>query len=516
MRSWTIALALLVCACGDREDFDGSEDTDLDPVADVDDGSLIPEVGETLRPMRTEHSLSEAFADEDEISAPDYDRLRGDKVRESKRDGWVLRSSGESDAGSRSRRGGGGLVTRLESAAPSSAAPPHELAMDDATVAYEVAASGRESKRGPTLDVPYVAQASPLKAGTTDDNEAFGEYLEFLATWTDRAGMAGQYIRTDVHEREYIRVVDADGTPLPGARVRVAGDGAILQSGATYGDGTVPFYPRLSLDGTSRSAPRDGYAVEVTYQGERQVLPWDADVPLVVQLERDVPMEAAVPMDVVFLIDTTGSMSDEIARIKSTLLSVTQQLQSQERPVELRYGAVLYRDIGDEYVTKRHAFTKDIQSFDSALQGIQANGGGDGPESLNQGMAEAVHAMEWRHNSAKLVFLVADAPPHMDYQGDVPYAQTAMAAVDKGIRVHTVAASGLDSYGGVGSLVYRQTAQLTQGKFIFIEYGSTAASAASHGVTGPVKSNNLDDIIYEQVQAELQGWRQPGALVASR
>jgi hypothetical protein len=125
------------------------------------------------------------------------------------------------------------------------------------------------------------------------------------------------------------------------------------------------------------------------------------------------------------------------------------------------------------------------------------------PESMNQGLAEAVGSLEWRDGVAKVAFVIADAPPHTDYQSDTSYSRSTAAALHKGIRIHTVAASGLDD---LGSLVFRQVAQLTRGKFIFIEYGSTAASAADHGVTGRVSSNNLDDILYEQIRSEIQGW----------
>jgi hypothetical protein len=102
------------------------------------------------------------------------------------------------------------------------------------------------------------------------------------------------------------------------------------------------------------------------------------------------------------------------------------------------------------------------------------------------------------------MFLIADAPPHMDYAGDVPYGQSLRAAVGKGIRVHSVAASGLPA---VGSLVFRQIAQFTRGKFIFIEYGGdVAASGAKHGVEGAAKSNNLDDILFEQIRDEVARW----------
>ena len=89
----------------------------------------------------------------------------------------------------------------------------------------------------------------------------------------------------------------------------------------------------------------------------------------------------------------------------------------------------------------------------------------------------------------------------------------AAAAAHRGIRVHTVAASGLDDR---GSYAFRQIAQLTRGQFIYIEYGSAAASAADHGVRGPTSSNNLDDILYGRIRAEIDGYGKDGAEVVVR
>ena len=286
-----------------------------------------------------------------------------------------------------------------------------------------------------------------------------------------------------------------------------AESGQLLWTGHTYGDGRAPFYPSLYAD----SPESRSWLVQAEHQGVVQSLTWDGG-----EDELSITLDAAVTgplaIDVCFVIDTTGSMSDEIDRIKQTLLSVTDQLRGGQE-VELRYGAVLYRDLGDEYLTKQHPFTDDLLAFNDALQGIQANGGGDQPESLNQGLAVATSAMEWREGAAKVAFLIADAPPHMDYQDDRTYDRSALAALHSGIRVHTVAASGLDD---TGSMVFRQVAQLSRGQFIFIEYGSTAASAADHGVTGPVASNNLDDIIKAQIQSEIQGWGRPARELAQR
>jgi hypothetical protein len=356
------------------------------------------------------------------------------------------------------------------------------------------------------------AGAAPLRAGSTDDNADYEKFLAFLAEWGDREGAPGNYQLLDVADRRHVRVVNDAGRPVPAAEVRIVDEAAdrILLSGTTYGDGRVPFYPHVTESQEASLpvsfSPDKSLVVEVSRSGARRLVRWNGlEEELVVKLDVAEPVEEPIRLDVLLLIDTTGSMSDEIERIKASLLGMTAKLRSLEREFDLRYAAVLYRDIGDEYVTKSHPFTGDIEGFDRALKGIRADGGGDGPESLNQGLAEAVGRANWREGAAKVAFLIADAPPHMDYPGDVPYGESLQAALAAGIRIHSVAASGLDQY-EVGALVFRQIAQFTRGKFIFIEYGTPAESAARHGVTGEVKSNNLDDILFEQLREEVARW----------
>lgn len=379
--------------------------------------------------------------------------------------------------------------------------------------------SGRPARRA-TLESeaaahePSDADRTPLRAASSDDNADFAAFLDYLTQTQGRQDLNGFWESIDVHDRRFVRAVTAGGKPVPGAEVLVLDESRdqVIGRGATYGDGRVPFYPSAAASPESLAAASDSgeaaarkWVVQVRYGDAVRRVDWDGSgEELAVTLD-DVTVELdPVRLDVVFLIDTTGSMGDEIARIKGSLLDVTGKLRSLEREFDLRYGAVLYRDLGDDYVTKAHPFTGDIEAFDRALADVQANGGGDGPESLNQGLAVAIDAMDWRRDAAKVVFLIADAQPHMDYEGDVSYATSARAALARGIRVHSVAASGL---GDAGTVAFRQIAQLTRGKFIFIEYGgSTAATAASHGVTGKVEPNNLADIIYEQIREEVASW----------
>ena len=73
-------------------------------------------------------------------------------------------------------------------------------------------------------------------------------------------------------------------------------------------------------------------------------------------------------------------------------------------------------------------------------KGYQAQGGGDTPESVNQALHEAVTRLDWTRSQDvyKVVFLVGDAPPHMDYAQEVQYPQTLTLARERGIVVNTV------------------------------------------------------------------------------
>ena len=349
------------------------------------------------------------------------------------------------------------------------------------------------------MDAPARVSHTPLRAGSTDDNADVDAFLAFLGTWTDRRDFAGRWAPMDVREGTAVRVVDAGGVPANGVSVRLERGGRTVSQGQTYGDGEVHVFPYLN------HAEAEGELSVVVGEGPQATrLPWTGE-DLAITLDSAQPALAAVPVDVAVVLDTTGSMADELDRIKGTLLKVTERLQELGRPVDLRLGGVLYRDRGDAYVTQPLPFTAEASSFAASVRAASAGGGGDGPESLNAALHSAVHDLSWRPGAARVAFLIADAPPHMDYAQDIPYSTSAQAALAGGIRVHTVAASGLDD---VGSLVFRQVAQLTRGKFIFIEYGSMEVSAADHGVDGrQLPSNNLDDILYEQIRAEVQGFR---------
>jgi len=145
-------------------------------------------------------------------------------------------------------------------------------------------------------------------------------------------------------------------------------------------------------------------------------------------------------IDVVFVLDTTGSMTGLIDAAKEKIWSIASSMASAQPTPLIRIGLVGYRDRGDAYVTRVVDLSSDIDSTYAALMQFTAAGGGDTPESVNQALYDAVHRMAWSTdaNAYKVIFLVGDAPPHMDYPDDVKYPQTLAAAADKGIVVNTI------------------------------------------------------------------------------
>ena len=178
------------------------------------------------------------------------------------------------------------------------------------------------------------------------------------------------------------------------------------------------------------------------------------------------PADGRPKIDVVFVLDTTGSMGGLIEGAKAKIWSIANQMVAAKPTPRLRVGLVGYRDRGDDYVTKRFDLSDDIDTIYGHLQGFQAGGGGDTPESVNQALHEAVTLMSWSpgRDALKIVFLVGDAPPHMDYAGDVKYQATCQAAVKRDLIINTV------QCGGIGSTtpVWKEIAGLSEGSYVAI------------------------------------------------
>jgi len=182
-------------------------------------------------------------------------------------------------------------------------------------------------------------------------------------------------------------------------------------------------------------------------------------------------------IEVVFVLDTTGSMSGLIQAAKEKIWSIATSMASANSAPLIRMGLVAYRDRGDAYVTRVLDLSDDLDSMYATLMDFQAQGGGDGPESVNQALHDAVHKMSWSQNpqAYKVVFLVGDAPPHMDYQDDVKYPQTLSAALNKGIVINAIQCG----QNAVTARSWEKIAQLGKGDYFQVEQAGSAVAVAT-------------------------------------
>jgi hypothetical protein len=169
-------------------------------------------------------------------------------------------------------------------------------------------------------------------------------------------------------------------------------------------------------------------------------------------------------VEVAFVLDTTGSMGGLLEGAKRKIWSIATSVVDTNPDADIRIGLVAYRDIGDEYVTKTFDLTTDIQDIYANLLELKARGGGDWPESVNEALDVAVNKLQWTKGSdaKRIVFLVGDAPPHMDYAQDTKYPKTLAVAKQRDIVVNAVLAGGARDT----ERAWQDIAQLGDGRFI--------------------------------------------------
>jgi hypothetical protein len=374
--------------------------------------------------------------------------------------GWSA-ASGESAEG--------GLVMKAESE-PLLGVPPG-MPMPTAVAADEM---GRAATGSGDVEI---TQKPSLRAGSVDDNAEWDDYLLYRHRCAEWNILVHQI---DVSERHIIRITNGQGQPVLGAKVTISDDaGQELGSMYTHADGKVLFFPMAS-----KSPDAQRYHVLVEKGSDEADFTLERD-----DREHSIVLEARsasnpVHLDVHFLIDATGSMSDEIQQLKANMITISERIHALPSNPDVRFGMTIYRDRGDLFVSRTFEFTPDIEKFTEELRNIGADGGGDYAESLNEGLHNAIHLPEWRvEETVSLIFLVADAPPHLDYANDYNYAEDVFEAVERGIKIFPLASSGLDDQ---GEYIFRQLAQISSGKFLFLTYGAG-------GVPGDETPHHVDD-----------------------
>lgn len=173
-------------------------------------------------------------------------------------------------------------------------------------------------------------------------------------------------------------------------------------------------------------------------------------------------------LEMVFVLDTTGSMGGLLDGAKQKIWSIVNSVQQSAHPPRVRVGLVAYRDHGDTYVTRVTPLTSDLDKIYTTLMTYKAEGGGDTPEDVRQALADGVRKGGWSARSprtAQVLFLVGDAPPHDDYAQEPDTLTTAAQAAKRGIVINAIECGSAEDT----RLAWQKIAKHAEGAFFAIE-----------------------------------------------
>lgn len=297
------------------------------------------------------------------------------------------------------------------------------------------------------------------------------------------------------------QLISVDGRPAPGARYTLRKPGAAepFYSGYAGPEGRIAVFPRVLGAGdltrvelrVMDGAGQDDLAqVLVAGTGVKVQLPFAADW-------------RPEFLDLVLVVDTTGSMGDEIAFLNKELIGIVRKASRAAPGVDIRYGLVAYRDTGDDYVVRTYGFTTGAGEMAGWLRQLQAGGGGDYPEAAAAALQAGV-GLAWRAGKGERILLqVADAPPHE--ADSAAYLRAAKAAAGKGVQIFALGASGV---GPEAEYLMRQASVATGGRYLFLTDDSGVGDGHAEPTIGCYRVTQLSHLLERVLQTELSGQRQ--------
>jgi hypothetical protein len=343
---------------------------------------------------------------------------------------------------------------------------------------------------------------SGLRAGFVDDNKQFNYFLNFLSKYRRRV----KSLPINITERIILNIKDGQGKSLPDAKLQIFAGKKKLEDGLSYSDGRYLFFP------TEYDKKIDEYRLEVEYSGitEEMVIYRQGKRELDISMANiQKALSENIPLDILFVLDTTGSMGEEITRLRNSIEIINLNISEISPSPDIRYGLVLYRDIRDQYNTKVIPLNNNLPEFQRQLSMVVSGGGGDGPENLQAALEDALTKITWRKNGVRLAFIITDAPPHLDYDQDYTYVNAVHDAKRKGVKLFSIGTGGLPLG---GEYVLRQISQYTFANYVFLTYGEKGESdggapgSVSHHTGENFQTDKLEAIIIRKVKEELHNY----------
>lgn len=205
------------------------------------------------------------------------------------------------------------------------------------------------------------------------------------------------------------------------------------------------------------------------------------------------PCKHSNKVDIVWAVDATGSMGDELEYLKTELLDVIGRVKAANRDLDVRMGSVFYRDKGDEYIVKSSALNHDIAKTVDYIRKQSAGGGGDYPEAVHSALEEAIYRQPWSAEAVtRICFLVLDASPHQEPEVLESLQMSVREAAKKGIRIVPVSASGIQKD---TEFLMKFFGLATNGTYVFLTDHSGIGGKHLEPTTDEYKVELLNDLL---------------------
>lgn len=352
------------------------------------------------------------------------------------------------------------------------------------------------------IDNIIFVQAGTLTAGEWNDNDnyTFWQDLfqkedtqwEFFREKWDRSYCARTFVTVTLGEK-----------PVENAALTLTDDsGQIYWQAKTDNEGKAYLFYNASLLSekalTVKAQYKDIGTGEgiITSENFKQL-----SISLSVDTEGDDPLYSPKALDFALMVDTTGSMADELTYLQKELESVINRVAADNGNIPIRLSVDFYRDDGDEYVVRDFDFTDDISSAIRNLNAQQADGGGDTPEKVNAALNTAVNGLSWEENSTKLLFIILDAPPHNEENVIKEMNELTGIAAGKGIRIIPILASGGDKE---TEFLMRDIALKTGGTYLFLtDHSGVSVGQHIEPTIGEYEVEKLNDLMVKTVNRYL-------------
>lgn len=356
-------------------------------------------------------------------------------------------------------------------------------ASTDGSVADAELASSPTALPEPERDIT----AGTLTAADYDDNLNPGLYHRYASNYLQNGGNSIDIPFLDMTSRISITVFDQNGKHYEGAQIQLSNANENILTRTSNASGMVHLFAGLDeLPDTFevRVTGLFGNEISDTFSRSDAVESGSINVTLPEVRFANGATVLDKPIDLLFAIDTTGSMGDELDYLKDELQSIISEAFEDQR-ANFNIALLLYRDDGDDYVVHTHNFTNDLAQVQRDLDGESYGGGGDYPEAMDQAMQRAL-TLNWQQDSHKIMFLIADAPPHANKMRATWNA--AREAQQRNIHVVPVAASGVAED---AEYIMRNMAALTGSRYVFLTDDS--------GVGNPHAEPDVDCYVVTQL-----------------